>query len=42
MKKDVKLNKNKYHFRCTIIAFLGEVISRKGVQPGPKKLCTLT
>ena len=34
----LKLNKDKCHFRCTSILFTGEVISRNGVQPDPKKL----
>ena len=34
---NLKLNKEKCHFRCTSILFFGEVISRKGVQPDHKK-----
>ena len=30
---NLKLNKEKYHFRYTSIPFFGEVISRRGVQP---------
>ena len=30
---NLKLNKEKCHFRCTSILFLGEVVSREGVQP---------
>ena len=40
--ENLKLNKNKCHFRCTKIAFLGEMISRDGVQTDPKKLHILT
>ena len=31
----LKLNKDKCHFRCTSVPFLGEVISRHGMQPAP-------
>ena len=34
---NLKLNKEKCHFRCTSIPFLGEVISREGFQPDPQK-----
>ena len=34
---NLKLNKDKCHFRCTSIPFFGKVISRQGVQPDPKK-----
>ena len=37
--ENLKLKKNKHHFRCTNIPFSGEVISREGVQPDIKKLC---
>ena len=39
---NLKLNKDKCHFRCTSIPFFGEVISRDGVQPAPKKIKVLT
>ena len=39
---NLKLNKEKCHFRCTSIPFLGEVISRKGVEPDPQKIKALT
>ena len=32
---NLKLNKDKFHFRCISIPFFGEVISRLGVQPEP-------
>ena len=32
---NLKLNKDKCHFKCTSVPFLGEVISRYGVQPDP-------
>ena len=34
---NLKLNKEKCHFRCTSIPFFGEVILRKGAQPDPQK-----
>ena len=42
--KDVnlKLNKDKCHFRCTLILFSGKVVSRDGVQPDPWKIKALT
>ena len=36
-KVNVKLNKDKCHFRCTFIPFFGEVISRNVVQQDPQK-----
>ena len=30
---NIKLNKDKCHFRCTSVPFFGDVISRHGVQP---------
>ena len=38
---NLKLNKEKYHFRCTSIPFFGEVILRRGVQPDPQKIKAL-
>ena len=32
---NLKLNKDKCHFRCMSIPFLGEVVSREGVQLDP-------
>ena len=32
---NLKLNKEKCHFRCTSILFFGKVVSREGVQPDP-------
>ena len=40
-KVNLKLNKEKCHFRCTSILFFGEVISREGVQPDPHKVKAL-
>ena len=34
---NLKLNKEKCHFRCTSILFFGDEISREGVQPDPQK-----
>ena len=34
---NLKLNKDKCHFRCMSIPFSGEVVSREGVQPDPLK-----
>ena len=39
---NLKLNKEKCHFRCTSIPFFGEVVSRHGVQPDPLKVRALT
>ena len=38
---NLKLNKEKCHFRCTSIPFFGEVISRQGIQPDPQKVKAL-
>ena len=38
---NLKLNKEKCHFRCTSIPFFGEVVSREGVQPDPQKIKAL-
>ena len=32
---NLKLNKDKCHFRCTSISFFGKVISKEGIQPDP-------
>ena len=32
---NLKLNKEKHHFRCTSVPFFGEVVSRDGMQPDP-------
>ena len=34
---NLKLNKEKCHFRCMSILFFGEVISREEIQPDPQK-----
>ena len=34
---NLKLNKDKCHFRCTSIPFFGKVVSREGIQPDPLK-----
>ena len=39
---NLKLNKEKCHFRCTSIPFFGEVVSRQGIQPDPQKVRALT
>ena len=39
---NLKLNKDKCHFRCTSIPFFGEVVSREGVQPDLHKIRALT
>ena len=39
---NLKLNKDKCHFRCSSIPFFGEVVSRQGVQPDPQKVRALT
>ena len=38
---NLKLNKEKCHFRCTSIPFFEEVILRRGVQPDPQKIKAL-
>ena len=38
---NLKLNKDKCHFRCTSVPFFREVISRKGVQPDQQKIKAL-
>ena len=39
---NLKLNKEKCHFRCTSIPFFDEVVSREGVQPDLQKIKALT
>ena len=39
---NLKLNKEKCHFRYTSMPFFEEVISREGVQPDPQKIKALT
>ena len=39
---NLKLNKDKCHFRCTSIPFFGKVVSRKGIQPDLQKNKALT
>ena len=39
---NLKLNKEKCHFRCTSIPFFGEVVSRDGMQLDLQKISTLT
>ena len=39
---NLKLNKDKCHFRCTSIPFFGKVVSRKGIQPDPQNIIVLT
>ena len=34
---NLKLNKDKCHFRCTYVPFFREVLLRIGVQPDPQK-----
>ena len=41
-KVNLKLNKDKCHFRCTSTPFIGKVVSRKGVQPDQQKIKALT
>ena len=38
---NLKLNKDKCHFRCTSILFFGEVVSREGIQSDPQKIRAL-
>ena len=39
---NLKLNKDKCHFRCTSILFFGEEILKEGIQPDPQKIKALT
>ena len=39
---NLKLNKDKYHVRCTQVLLFGEVISRNSVKPDPRKLKEMT
>ena len=39
---NLKLNKEKCHFRCISIPFFREVICREGVQPDPQKIKVFT
>ena len=38
---NLKLNKDKCHFRCTSIPFFSEVVSRDGLQPDPHERSAL-
>ena len=38
---NLKLNKDKCHFRCTSVPFFRDVILRNGVQPDPQKIKAL-
>ena len=40
-KENLKLNKDKCHFRCTSVPFFGENISRQGMIPDLRKLKAL-
>ena len=39
---NLKLNKEKCHFKCTAIPFFGKVVLREGVKPDPWKIKPLT
>ena len=39
---NLKLNKDKCHFRCTSIPFFGKVVSRADIQPDLQKIRALT
>ena len=39
---NLKLNIDKYHFRCMSIPFFGEIVSRDSVQMNPRKVKVLT
>ena len=32
---NLKLNKDKCHFKCTLVPYFGEIMSRHGVKPDP-------
>ena len=36
-KENIKLNKGKYHFRCTLVSFCWDIISRQGIRPDLRK-----
>ena len=36
-KKNIKLNKAKFDFKCHYIPFIGHLLSSTGVKPDPKK-----
>ena len=38
---NLKLNKDKCHFRCKSVPFFGEIILQHGVKPDPQKLRVL-
>ena len=38
---NLKLNKDKCHYRCTSVPFFGEIISWNGVKPDPQKIKAL-
>ena len=38
---NLKVNKDRCHFRCISIPFFGKVVSREGVQPDPQKIRAL-
>ena len=38
---NLKLNKDKYHFRCTSVPFFGDILSQNGVQPDPQEIKNL-
>ena len=39
---NLKLNEDKCHFRCMLIPFFSEVVSREGIQLDPQKIRALT
>ena len=39
---NLKLNKDKCHFRCMSIPFFSKVVSREGISPDPQKIKVLT
>ena len=40
-KGEPKLNKDKYHFRCTLVPFFGKTISRQDMRPDLRMLDAL-
>ena len=41
-KDNLNLYTNKCHFRCPALTFFGEIISRQGMRPDPRKLKAVT
>ena len=40
--KNIKLNKDKFKFKCKEVSFIGHVLSKDGLKPDPKKVEAIT